>query len=643
MGSGLDDGSAALGAEPWRHLASNVSWTGLVLPDELLEQLRELPGLYRSGSARASDVGTVGRSRYPLCLLFGGSNGVGRTSAALALAGELELPVLKADARKLISGDDAPELVDRLLTAAAHIGAVLVLDNADATLEPMQANGARGRVITPETLRLLRLDGQEVSGPEIVIFCVSLVRDAAEVSGLHFDATCLFPEPDAAAREQIWARCLPAGHRVPASDLAQLARVFRLVGASIARCCEQAERTASDDGAPVSLRHIAQALEDEYRTRLISDRTRAGLADLRRRAPKAEAERAERAQTSPRPVAAESPVGRTALSTGAPRPPISPHHSVLTPASVNPSAPGRSRRARLVTAAIIVLGALAAAALGLAASSGDSPSTAAPLRLDRQATIGPARFAYPSSWRTQNAATVSGQPLSPGITLVSPRPNSGQLVIGVTHAATQPIPAQFMTPALASAGAPKLVTLGARRFYRVLSLQQAHESLYVSAATGERAVAACQTASATFARDCERVLSTLVLTAVPAASSPDPAYAQKLTRVLNTLNQARTKISRQLALARTGPEQARAAANMTAAHLSAATSVSHLNAGSAASVNRRLLAALDRTARAYGTLATAATAANTSAYATAQQGVRAANASLTATLAQLRTLGYAVS
>jgi hypothetical protein len=120
-------------------------------------------------------------------------------------------------------------------------------------------------------------------------------------------------------------------------------------------------------------------------------------------------------------------------------------------------------------------------------------------------------------------------------------------------------------------------------------------------------------------------------------------YARKLSQALSTLDQARTKFSRQLALARTGPEQARAAANMAAAHLLAAIAVSHLNAGLAAAVNRKLLAGLDRTASAYGKLTTAATAANASAYAAAQQAVRAANTSLSATLAQLRTLGYAVS
>jgi hypothetical protein len=143
------------------------------------------------------------------------------------------------------------------------------------------------------------------------------------------------------------------------------------------------------------------------------------------------------------------------------------------------------------------------------------------------------------------------------------------------------------------------------------------------------------------------VLGTLVLAraAPPAPPAPttDPAYARQLSQILSTLNQARGTVSHQLARASTGPEQARAAAKLSAAHLTAANSVSHLNAGAAAVVNRRLLAALQLTARAYGNLAVAATTANAAAYASAQQAVRAANTSLSGTLARLRTLGYVVS
>ena len=116
------------------------------------------------------------------------------------------------------------------------------------------------------------------------------------------------------------------------------------MGASIARCCATAERLARDAGVPVSLRYIAMALEEAYRGRLISDRTRAGLADLRLRAASAEA---DRPPEPPRTAAIEMPVPvdprraaapRRVMSRGAPglRP-------VIEPRSLAPS--GTAERA----------------------------------------------------------------------------------------------------------------------------------------------------------------------------------------------------------------------------------------------------------------------------------------------------------
>jgi DNA polymerase III delta prime subunit len=605
-----------------------------VLPDELLARLRELPELYRSGPVRTGEPTAIAR---PLCLLFGGSKGVGKTSSAVALAAELNRPVLEADVRELLAGEDPREQIDRVLTKAAQLHAILVLDNADAALAPHKAPGARGYVIAPETLRALRLDDGQPPGPEMFIFCASQIRDGSQVSGLHFDATFLFPDPDAAARKRMWERYLPAGHSVSESDVAQLADVFRLVGASIARCCARAERLAQEAGVRVSLRHIAAALEEAYRGRLISDRTRAGLADLRLRAASAETERPHEPARTP------------ALNALAPRARADPAPAVRPPRPVparsgRPTRTTRPRRARPMMVALVVAGALVAAGLGIAASSRKSPSTAAPLRLDRQATVGPARFAYPSRWRTETSATVSGHALSPGITLVSSRSPSGRLAIGVPGQSGPGIPTWLIPAQLAAGAEPQGVTLGTRRFLRLFALASAQENLYITAAANPPIFAACQTSSVAFARDCERVLGTLELAPAPAATATaDPAYAQQLSQILSILNRARAAWSHQLAIARTAPEQARAVAKLAGAHLTAALSVSRLKAGAAETVNRSLLAALVSTARAYAKLSVAATAANGRAYATAQQAVRAADASLRRTLAQLRTLGYVVS
>src|SRR5437588_7148140 len=108
MTRGWDEGSAALGAEPWRELATRASLDDLVLPEELIARLREVPELYREQSRQGG--------RPSLLLRFGGPSGVGKTSAALALAAELGLPALEANAEEVLAPEpgQVPHLVIRL-------------------------------------------------------------------------------------------------------------------------------------------------------------------------------------------------------------------------------------------------------------------------------------------------------------------------------------------------------------------------------------------------------------------------------------------------------------------------------------------------------------------------------------------------
>jgi SWI/SNF-related matrix-associated actin-dependent regulator 1 of chromatin subfamily A len=220
------------------------------------------------------------------------------------------------------------------------------------------------------------------------------------------------------------------------------------------------------------------------------------------------------------------------------------------------------------------------------------------------------------------------------------------MVIGLIAAAGAGIPAQFIPASLSATASPQLVRLGSGHFYRLLALSSAHEALYASAGTSPELVAACQSASAAFAGDCERVLATLALTPTPApAPAPiaDPAYARQLSAALAELNRSRTSLSRTLALAQTAAAQARAAASLAAVHLVAANAIARLKGGSATAANRELVRALRGAAIAYARLAQAATRGNGTAYAAAEPAVGGANASIADALSQLRTLGYTVT
>jgi hypothetical protein len=367
MSRGWDEGSPALGTEPWRELAPRADWADLVLPEELITRLREVPELYRH-RPRAG-------GKTSLLLLFGGPSGVGKTSAALALAAELGRPVLESDVDELIARDraHAPQLVTRLINHARQLGGVLVLDHADTLLRSRREVGVPDlseRAAVP----LLRLDREGARLPGIVIFCAELAHDDPHIP-LHFDHTFVFPALDARARALIWERHLPAGHLIPNGEIAYLAQAFRLSGKAIAECCAVAERRTA--GRAVSLHDIADRLDAEYENRLASDWTRAALAEVRVRAARLGLEDTTRPMHSsspwsppaprPAPVRERDPARRVpARGTDShpaprarPRRPPPPRVLDLEPAR-------RPRRDWLTMLGVVLTGAIAAVALGIA-------------------------------------------------------------------------------------------------------------------------------------------------------------------------------------------------------------------------------------------------------------------------------------
>jgi hypothetical protein len=135
---------------------------------------------------------------------------------------------------------------------------------------------------------------------------------------------------------------------------------------------------------------------------------------------------------------------------------------------------------------------------------------------------------------------------------------------------------------------------------------------------------------------CAAALTTLRLDAGRvAALGGDAAARNRLTRVVEDLDQARARERRALAAASTGRRQAAAADRLAAAFARAAE-----RAGSSGTVGApgdlaRLVERLERIGRAYGALATAARATRRAAYAQARERVDAHERALRKDLAAL--------
>lgn len=367
MSRGWNEGSSALGEGSWRQLKSGRTWDDLVLPEDFLAHLRELPGVYRE------HLTSTGEGHPSLLLLFGGLRGMGKTTAALALAAELGLPTFEADVGEVLAQDpaDATASITRLFKDVPDTAGVFVLDNADPMLRARRPGSRSQPAMTP----LLRLGREENRLLGIVIVCAELIRPANQDPQLQFDRILVFPESTGSIRERIWRCHLPQDHQIPASDVVYLAQAFRLSGKAIANCCAGARRAAV--GRSVTLTDISERLDAEYASRLTSDWTRAALSDLRDRAASASGagDQPTRLEATPYTALATESAGRL---------PVADTHrgTIEDRWPLEPPAPGRRR----LMAAIAVGGAIAAVSLGFVLSPHPK---ARPVATSRQVLSGP--------------------------------------------------------------------------------------------------------------------------------------------------------------------------------------------------------------------------------------------------------------
>ena len=113
--------------------------------------------------------------------------------------------------------------------------------------------------------------------------------------------------------------------------------------------------------------------------------------------------------------------------------------------------------------------------------------------------------------------------------------------------------------------------------------------------------------------------------------------------MIGKLNRVRASVGAQLSKAHTARTAADAAAQLAVAHATAASDISTLNAGSAATANSALATALHDTGDVYNALARAAKAGNKRRYDAARAALEPANQAVAAAFTQLAQLGYRVS
>ncbi len=256
----------------------HYTWSDIILPDDRLEQLREICNYVRYHTRVYDEWGferklSLGKG---LNVLFAGPSGTGKTMAAEIMAGELGLDLYKIDLSTVVSkyiGETEKNLA-RIFAEAETSNAILFFDEADALFgKRSEIRDAHDRYANIEISYLLQ-KMEEYEGVTILATNLHKNMDDAFVRRMHF--TVDFPFPTEADRRRIWDKIWPP-ETPQAEELnsAFMARQFELTGGNIRNVALAAAFLAADEGAAdlcdsaehgrgVTMRHLIHATRREY-------------------------------------------------------------------------------------------------------------------------------------------------------------------------------------------------------------------------------------------------------------------------------------------------------------------------------------------------------------------------------------------
>ncbi|GAA6614772.1 ATP-binding protein [Scytonema sp. NUACC26] len=245
----------------------HYKWNDIILPTDLLKQLREICNSVKYRSLIYDEWGfdrklAMGKG---LNVFFAGLPGTGKTMSADILAGELGLELYKIDLSTVVSKyiGDTEKNLSRIFTEAKTSNAILFFDEADALFgKRSEVRDSHDRYANIETSYLLQ-QMEEYDG--VVILATNLRKnmDDAFIRRMHFSLE--FPFPSKKERQRIWEQILPdATPKSPDIDLNFMASRFEIAGGNIRNIALAAAFLAADDGGAIAMNHLVSATRREY-------------------------------------------------------------------------------------------------------------------------------------------------------------------------------------------------------------------------------------------------------------------------------------------------------------------------------------------------------------------------------------------
>jgi SpoVK/Ycf46/Vps4 family AAA+-type ATPase len=250
-----------------RRIDPKRSWSDIVLPDESLDQLREICARV---ACRGRVLGEWGfEERLSLgkgvTALFAGPSGTGKTLAAEIIARELGLYLYKINLATVVSKyiGETEKNLDRLFTVSQDANCVLFFDEADALFgKRSEVRDSHDRYANLEISYLLQ-KMEEFEG--LAILATNLRQNLDDAFTRRLAFTVHFPFPDEEERRRIWVEIWP--HAVPLSadvDTGRLARELKMSGGNIKNTALAAAYYAAADGGVVTHGHLLRAARREF-------------------------------------------------------------------------------------------------------------------------------------------------------------------------------------------------------------------------------------------------------------------------------------------------------------------------------------------------------------------------------------------
>ena len=242
-------------------------WNDIVLPDDRLQQLREICNYVHHRARVYNDWGfsqklALGKG---INALFAGPSGTGKTMAADIVAGQLALDLYKIDLSTVVSKyiGETEKNLSRIFSEAETSNAILFFDEADALFgKRSEIRDAHDRYANIEVSYLLQ-KMEEYEGVVVLATNFRKNMDDAFVRRMHFAIE--FPFPTEPHRRRIWEKIWPDD--TPKSqelDLNFMAHNFEIAGGNIRNVALAAAFLAADDGQLVTMTHLIHATRREY-------------------------------------------------------------------------------------------------------------------------------------------------------------------------------------------------------------------------------------------------------------------------------------------------------------------------------------------------------------------------------------------